>query len=363
MASEAESRRIARMKALVAALCSPDCAGRRAGTEGGERARALIIDDLVQNGLEPAGTCDFRQPVPPCNGENILARAQGQGRLARRSVLVAAHYDHLGTMSGQIFPGADDNAAAVSILLDVAARIQRGKGRLGREVLFCFFDAEEPPFYLSDAMGSVFFVQSRHVPTDRIDQMICMDLLGHPVGPEGLPREVRRSMFILGAEKSRGTAEIVDRISRRAEGLFTRRLSSDMIPALSDYYAFELERVPFLFLTSGRWAHYHSVTDTPEKLDFEKMAAIADYLEELIVECSTRDDAPVEFLEQGRDDRSMLASLTEVATLMCPQIPQAREILDTILVLEKELARSGSLEGRYREALPTLVMTLEAMLE
>ena len=70
-----------------------------------------------------------------------------------RWVLVAAHYDHLGRAGGHTYRGADDNAAAVAILVDVANSIARTRPQ-GRGILFAAFDAEEPPYFLSDSMGS-----------------------------------------------------------------------------------------------------------------------------------------------------------------------------------------------------------------
>jgi Zn-dependent M28 family amino/carboxypeptidase len=358
-----DQHRVEQMKALISELCGPECAGRKAGTPGGERARTLIVTELGRLGLEPAGTQGYLQSVPGCHGANVIARVRGQGSLSQRCILVAAHYDHLGTIGGEIFPGADDNAAAVAILLETARTVAAHKNDLGREVLFCAFDAEEPPFYRSSAMGSVHFVRSRHVPIENIDTMICMDLMGHAVGAPGLPDEVRRSIFVLGAERSRGTAQLVDRVGGNARGVVPRRMSSDVLPALSDYYAFELERVPFLFLTSGRWKHYHTVTDTPEKLDYAKILATSEYLHALIMACSTRDDAPVLFDDRGNDDRAMLASVRDLARLVMPHIHEAKNLLASAEALDKVIARGGSFGARDRQALSILVMSIEEMLQ
>src|SRR5579872_2917544 len=100
------------MRTLVDALCSDRCAGRATGTPGGRAARELVVAALRDAGLDP-----FEQPVPTCNGANVLAPVAGE---TDRWVLVAAHYDHLGQFAGDTYRGADDNAAAVAILMDVA---------------------------------------------------------------------------------------------------------------------------------------------------------------------------------------------------------------------------------------------------
>ncbi|GAG83435.1 unnamed protein product, partial [marine sediment metagenome] len=58
---------------------------------------------------------------------------------------------------------------------------------------------------------------------------------------------------------------------------------------MSDHHIFRVNDVPYLFLSCGRWEHYHMPTDTPEKLNYEKMGAIADYLVNLVVSCDGED--------------------------------------------------------------------------
>ncbi|HZF56342.1 MAG TPA: M28 family peptidase, partial [Polyangiaceae bacterium] len=107
-----------------------------------------------------------------------------------------------------IYRGADDNAAAVAILVDVAQAIAQRRPA-GRGVIVAAFDGEEPPYFLTGAMGSQHFVKEPPVPLDRVDMMVCMDLVGHAFGPPGVPGEVRSSLFALGAERSSGTGEHV----------------------------------------------------------------------------------------------------------------------------------------------------------
>src|SRR6185369_3675116 len=112
-----------RMRTLVEELCSERCAGRAPGTPGGREARAVVTRALRDAGLDP-----HEQPVPGCNGANVIATLPGS---VDRWVLVGAHFDHLGTRGGTIFHGADDNAAAVAILVETARALaaNRAEGR------------------------------------------------------------------------------------------------------------------------------------------------------------------------------------------------------------------------------------------
>lgn len=328
------------MKTLVEALCAPECEGRAAGTPGGIRARGLVRDALRSAGLDPA-----EQTIARSKGANLVATLPGD---VDRWVLVAAHYDHLGKAGSKLYPGADDNAAAVAILVEVARGLAR-KHAAGRGVIIAAFDAEEPPYFRTGEMGSGWYAKR---PTevgpalDRIDMMVCMDLVGHALGPPSLPPELRGTLFALGAERSEGTGALVDELATSETGLFVRRADAEVIPPLSDYDAFWRRRIPFLFLTGGRSARYHTPDDTPEHLDWEKMRATATWLERYVRRTCARPEATLEFRHQ-RDDASTLRSLAALA----PQLP-TQELLDAC-------DEAGRLPPPLADAPGKLILSLE----
>jgi hypothetical protein len=184
------------MEAIVNHLCSPECLPRNPGTDGGIAARSYLRDGLENLELEPAGEHGFDQHIPSIGGANLLATVPGGGE---RYVLLAAHYDACGPDN----PGADDNAAAVAVALNVAQQLQNR--HLDRSVVIALFDAEEPPYFQTPNMGPQWFVDHPTVPLAEMDMMVCLDLVGHALGSDGMPREVRESIFVLGTEKSTGT--------------------------------------------------------------------------------------------------------------------------------------------------------------
>ena len=129
---------------IIQELCSPRCAGRRPGTPGGRAARGVVTEALRDAGLDP-----FEQAVAGCGGANILATIAGDDP---RWVVIGAHFDHLGTQGPDVFWGADDNAAAVAVLVETARNL--AAERAGRGVIIAAFDGEEPPYFMSGAMGS-----------------------------------------------------------------------------------------------------------------------------------------------------------------------------------------------------------------
>ncbi|HEX8699005.1 MAG TPA: M28 family peptidase [Myxococcaceae bacterium] len=338
------------LRSFIESLCSDQCAGRAPGSAGGRAARSLVVDAFREAGFEPV-----EQPVPGCSGANVLASLPGQ---QDRWILVAAHYDHLGRHGGHTFHGADDNAAAVAILLEVARALRRSPPT-GRGVLFAAFDGEEPPHFLSESMGSEHFARHPTVPLDSIDLMVCMDLVGHTVGSPAAPEEVGQSVFALGAERSEGTGALVDRLARSERGAIIRRLDAETIPPLSDYWGFWRRNVPFLFLTNGRWRHYHTPEDTPDKLDYPKIDATARWLERFTREACARPEPKVRFLADARDDASTLRSIIELTRALerlTPMATMARTAAENLL---GRCDKAGRLAEAERPALQQLVGRIE----
>lgn len=358
MPEPTDERRV-RVEALIRYLCSPACAGRAPGTPEGIAARTRLVAEFTAAGAAPGGADGYLQQVPGC-GANVLAEVPGSGPLAQRTVVVAAHYDHLGKAGGgQAFWGADDNAAAVAILVEVGRELA-ARGLQGRRVVLAAYDGEEPPHFLDGTMGSIYHVAHPTAPLASIDMMVCMDLCGHALGPAGLPAEIRDSLFVLGAELSDGTAALVDRATRPG-GVFPRRVDLDVIPPLSDYYAYRKAGLPVLFLTCGRWEHYHTIDDTPDRLDYRKIVATVDYLAGLVQLLRERPEAPVRLNHGARDDAGTIASLLALARPLASASPRAASAVQQLAGLA-EIAATRPLSSGQRGHISMLVQALEGAL-
>ncbi len=340
-----------RIEALVADLCSPACAGRRPGTAGGREARRLVTAALRDAGLDP-----FEQAVPACGGANVLATVPGD---VDRWIVVGAHFDHLGQDGSVVYHGADDNAAAVAVLLEVA-RALRGE-RAGRGLIIAAFDGEEPPFFHTGAMGSQAFVAAPPVGRGAIDFMVCMDLVGHRLGSALVPDDVGQTLFALGAERSRGTLELVRGLRRATPGLVVRAADADIIPPLSDYDPFWRARIPFLFLTAGRSRVYHTAADTPALLDLAKIAATAGWLTGLVRTLRQR-DVPLTWDDAGSADAATLDEIGDLLDALAAVSADARAARGQVDGLRRACDRAGRLPARQRHLLGALVASLEARL-
>ena len=122
-----------RLKAIVTKLASAEMEGRRG--EGARKAAAFLIDEFRRLKLEPLFQGQFVQEIPAAEPGRIQGRNVGaifRGGRSRTSrdewVIVSAHYDHLGVRGGVLYPGADDNASGVAMMLEVARSMAAASG-------------------------------------------------------------------------------------------------------------------------------------------------------------------------------------------------------------------------------------------
>lgn len=250
-------------------LSDPALDGRYPGSPGHETARVSLTDALKTLGFDPLFEGTYSQLIVH-EDEVIGSNLGGIWRdTSDRTILLGAHYDHF-----QGIPGADDNAAALSILIETCRQLMPWNGE--HSVVLCFFDLEEPPYFLSVKMGSVYFAANSPVDFRAVDCAIILDLCGHDLPIPGCEDVV----FLLGAESSRDLISVVQEL--RSPAIPICMFDNARIGDMSDHHAFRLRKVPYMFFSCGQWEHYHRPSDTFEKLNLGKMQRLADYLASLI---------------------------------------------------------------------------------
>ena len=248
--------------------------GREVGTAGHDDARGYILGRIHDMGITPYLPGGLEASYSSNDQEfcNLLGVLPGEDP-SLPPVLLGAHYDAVeGT------PGADDNAAAVAVLLEVAGIL--GQERLPRSVILAFFDAEEPPNFLSPSMGSIRCFEDQLLGP--VHAAVIMDLVGHDVPIPGL----EDLLFVVGLESNEGLGEVIQSCPVDPDIRIVPTLNR-YVGDLSDHHVFRQNEVPYLFLSCATWQHYHQPTDTPDKLNYPKVEAIARYLARLTVEISS----------------------------------------------------------------------------
>jgi hypothetical protein len=140
--------------------------------------------------------------------------------------------------------------------------------------------AEEPPYFLSDSIGSIRFWEDQREGRP-VHAAVVMDLVGHDVSLDGSvfesPDRVMSSLapllFITGTESHPGLPGLWARAGE-VEGLRLVPTLNRYVGDMSDHGVFRQNGVPYLFLSCGRWKHYHERTDTPDRLNYHKMERI-----------------------------------------------------------------------------------------
>lgn len=251
-------------------LASPALKGRGTGSPELDVAAEYIARIFKSAGLLPGGTGDswyqdWMEPSSetglPLRLRNVIGiRPGNQPELKGQPVIVCAHYDHLGShdQTGEIFPGADDNASGVALMCELAKRIA---DPLGRDIVFIAFTGEE-----TGRLGSRHFVQtvSAFNPSDAI-AAINLDSVGRYDG---------NTLLVLGSGSAREWPHLFMGCGH-ATGVKTRMVTEPLDS--SDQQSFIDIGVPAVQLFSGPHRDFHTPNDTADKINpdgLEKAAAL-----------------------------------------------------------------------------------------
>lgn len=280
----------ARLEAHVRKL-AVDLSPRDVGhPENLDRAAAYIADELRQ-----AGGSVFEQGyrVEQQSYRNVIARF---GPDTPERIIVGAHYDAAGPM-----PGADDNASGVAGLIELA-RLLGAQAPVMRVDLIAF-STEEPPYFRTTGMGSSVHAQSLKKENVRVRAMLSLEMIGYfsdAQGSQHFPAGILSAFYP-------STGNFIAVVGRVSDGLLARRVKSAMsgaapLPVYSISAPSFIPGVDFsdqlnywhagysgLMITDTafyRNLNYHTARDTPEKLDYKRMAMVVEGVYAAVTELS-----------------------------------------------------------------------------
>ena len=290
-----------RMVETIQWLANPEREGRGLGSDELEQTAEYIADQFAQIGLKPAGDNGgfyqtFTVQTGPDGGphdlHNIVGYIPGSNpKFADQAVVISAHYDHLGhgwpdqraqAEPGAVYPGADDNASGVAVLLELARAYANGPPP-PRSLVFLALSGEE-----AGLLGSQYYVEHpTPVPLNGIIGVVNMDTVGrlgeHPVS-------------VLGTESATEWPHVF-----RGVG-FTTGINIAVIPgaaASSDQQSFINKGVPGVQIFSGSNLDYHRPSDTPDKIDPAGLVKIATVVKEAVTYLAEREE-PLTVTGAGR---------------------------------------------------------------
>ncbi|TLF46546.1 M28 family peptidase [Maribacter aurantiacus] len=266
----------------VAFLANDSLQGRETGTPYEKEAARYLEERMRSIGLLPKGnagtyfqTFSFKPKNDPhaevqfVDGDSTITGTNVIGYIdnkADKTVIIGAHYDHLG-MGGEgslyadgeaIHNGADDNASGVAVLLQLAAKLKDTITQ--HNYLIMAFSGEE-----MGLLGSNYFSKNPTIDLSKANYMLNMDMVGRM-------RE-DKTLSISGT----GTAPIWGQVLNSNNPGFKLVLSESGVGP-SDHTSFYLQDIPVLHFFTGQHEDYHKPSDDFDKLNYEGMEMITDYI-------------------------------------------------------------------------------------
>lgn len=230
---------------------------------------------------------------------NVVAVVRGHDpKLNRTFLAYGAHYDHVGILPPEprtdrragrdsIANGADDDGSGTVALLAIAQQMAVSRPR--RSVVFVWHVGEE-----QGMLGSSYFTAHSPMPIDSIVAQFNADMIGRNdgnmvglVGPRAAPKY---QSWRLGM--------IVDSVNRaspaplRIERKWDDPDDPEHIYKRSDHYSYAKKGIPIIFFTSGEHEDYHRVSDEASKIDYDKLARVAQLMLEAGLAVSNRSVRP-----------------------------------------------------------------------
>jgi len=254
-----------------------------------KRAARWIAESFRTAGYQP------RQetfPVDRTECANLYCELAGQAD-GREIVLLGAHYDSVAGC-----PAANDNGSGVAALLALSRLLADRK--LQSTVRFVAFVNEEPPYFQTKQMGSWVHARGCRRREEKIVAMLSLETMGCFFDAEGsqqypppldrfYPSRGNFIALVGNLDSSELVKRCVGTFREHAEFPCEGGALPSGLPGVgwSDHWSFWQFRYPALMVTDTapyRYPHYHQVTDTPDKLDYDRLARVVDGLTHVVVE-------------------------------------------------------------------------------
>jgi hypothetical protein len=279
-----------KIKEDVAFLADDKLQGRQTGTEGEKAAADYLTKRFKELDLQPKGTDGYLQAfsfTPKTNphdevkftsvaedssvvGTNVIGFIDNK---ADNTIVIGAHYDHLGFGGeGSLFRdeekaihnGADDNASGVALMLNLAGKLKNTN--TSNNYLFMAFSGEE-----MGLLGSNYFTKNTTVDASKINYMINMDMVGR--------MKADSTLAVYGV----GTSPMFKQTLTANNDSF-KLVENESGVGPSDHTSFYLIDIPVLHFFTGQHEDYHKPGDDSEKLNYDGMNLISDYIFNVITD-------------------------------------------------------------------------------
>ena len=292
----------------VRILASDDMRGRLAGSADAAAAAGYISSQFEEIGLFPGaddnGTKSYLQRFELYRNRyaNVVGFIPGSNpELRDEYIILGAHYDHLGyKVRGNdtiVYHGADDNASGVAVLIETARMLKRHEDELARTVIIAAFDAEEAGLYGSEAMAN-------YMNIDNVAFMASIDMVGW----------LRESgeLRIYNLRTLENGMSFIDGIPCPSGLNIRPEHSRGSIFTGSDHDSFSMNGIPSILLTTGTKSPYHKPEDTADKIDYDGLELIAQYITGMAMDLATREY--IASAAESGTDFNIISEITDTPT-------------------------------------------------
>lgn len=214
---------------------------------------------------------------------NVIGVLEGAGPLADETIVIGAHYDHIGfggdgslaPNSKEVHNGADDNASGTAGLIELARRFAARPEPPPRRLVFIAFTGEE-----RGLLGSAQYVKEPLFPLEQTIAMFNMDMIG---------RLQDDKLTVFGTGTSPRWEPLLERCAQGKQLELVRKPEGF---GPSDHSSFYAKEIPVLHLFTGTHDDYHRPTDDWEKINVDGMRRIVDFLECIVLDTLAEPQRP-----------------------------------------------------------------------
>ena len=293
----------------------------------GQDQKLETIEEAIDKDLKPRpvalkgwkATVEVTVAKSTIDARNVVGVLEGSGPLAEETVVVGAHYDHLGygepgsllgtAGKGKLHYGADDNGSGTTGLMEMARHFGAMKGRVGRRIVFIAFAGEERGLF-----GSIHYCKEPKYPLATTAFMLNFDMIGRVVAVDDVPAKKdgkeaapakdkdakpaakKDRVVVYGTGTGVGVEKFVDAANEKFDFKLLK-IAGGTGP--SDHDSFYRKKIPVLFFFTGTHKDYHRPSDTPDKINLAGMAKVVAFGEECVGHFATVAERPKYLVTKG----------------------------------------------------------------
>ncbi len=253
------------------------------------------LQNLIDNSLEPHSfpvpgkTVNFHLKVnkKETTTRNIFGIITGSDpTLKNEYVIYLAHFDHVGVdQTGDVYNGADDNASGSTALLEIAEAFMSQKNKTKRSIGFLWVSGEEIGLF-----GSKYYSDHPIIPLNQTAAVINLDMVGRTRTPADTGTVMGSDLSIVGGDTigvlgglqsnilMNINKQTLNRMKMTGDYTYNDPHHPDMYYFRSDHINFARHDIPDLCYSTGTHKDYHQPSDSPDKIDYQKLKKVTDFV-------------------------------------------------------------------------------------